>query len=221
MADTLQALMAGPMRGARLSIPPDLWRTRPVVIIGGGPSVTPEDLAAVCRSRATVIAVNDAFRSIGWADACFTIDDFWLRKRVEELAGFGGELIVAVPFRFKLDPALGVVRRVERREGGPRLNPSPDVVYYGENSGHGALTFSAAQGARKIFLLGFDMKAAGHWFPPYEWQCRFGVRDYPRWIGHFRAIAPLLKSAGVDVVNLNPASGIRCFRFGNLSELDS
>jgi hypothetical protein len=197
------------------------WASRPVVIVGGGPSVRPGSLEQDIRGRATVVAINDAFRHLPWADAVFTIDIGWLRHRWIPLTLFAGQLICPADRKCPPVARRGTIRIITLCDDTmPQLNPSPDVVHYGENSGHGALTFAAANGARRIYLLGFDMNApGGHWFGEYEWHCRFGARDYPRWIRHFAVVAPMLQAAGVDVCNLNPLSAIRCFRFGTLAEL--
>src|SRR6478735_2256963 len=47
-----------------------------VVCLGGGPSLTPEDVGA-CRGRAVVIAISDAYRLAPWADVLYSCDAKW------------------------------------------------------------------------------------------------------------------------------------------------
>ena len=55
---------------------PPIWRGATVVCLGGGPSLTAAD-AAQCRGRARVIAINDAYRLVPWADLLYFCDYRW------------------------------------------------------------------------------------------------------------------------------------------------
>jgi hypothetical protein len=49
-----------------------------VVCIGGGPSLTRDDVD-YCRGKAFVIAINDAYKLAPWADALYACDGLWWR----------------------------------------------------------------------------------------------------------------------------------------------
>lgn len=191
------------------------WRDRPVFLIGGGPSAA-QHIEAV-HGRGLCIAVNDSFRKCPWADGVFTIDDYWLSRRYDELKAFAGAIVVGVPLDFA-KPLPSDVERIECRKGAS-LSDDPSLCFEGDNSGFAALCWAIANGAHTIVLLGYDMDQAGHWHGGYEWKCKFGVRDYPKWRRHFEMIAHLVRARGVDVVNLNFNSRIRCFRFERLDRV--
>jgi len=188
------------------------WAARPVLLVGGGPSAGTIDIDRA-RGRLTVVAINDSARALPWADALFTADVFWLRRRREMARYFAGARIVAAPAGCKL-PWIGRLDRIERRDA-CGLPDDPNVSHAG-NSGRGALTHAVAAGAIRIALVGYDMTGPGHWHGGYEWTCRFGVRDYPDWAAEMTAFAGDIAARGVSVVNLNPASAIRCFGFATL-----
>lgn len=191
------------------------WSREPVFLIGGGPSAA-EHIEAV-RGRGLCIAVNDSFRKCPWADGVFTIDDYWLSRRANELKAFAGAIVVGVPLNFA-KPLPADVERIECRKGA-QLSDDLQLCYEGDNSGFALLCWAIANGAQTIGLVGFDMDQAGHWHDGYEWKCRFGVKDYPKWRRHFEMIAHLVRARGVDVVNFNFNSRIRCFRFDRLDRV--
>lgn len=197
-------------------MPPDIDWSRTVFLIGGGPSASHVDLKLL-RGRGVVVALNDSLRMVSWADAVFTIDDSWVNRRLGMLKAFKGRKIIAAP-REDVVGDIGEFESVERLVG-VALSWDPRVVHQGGNSGFAAICAAAARGAKRIVLIGYDMVEAGHWHGGYEWKCRFGVRDYPHWAKAFDAIAPSLARHGVDVINLNNASAIRCFRFAKLGEV--
>jgi len=172
---------------------PRNWQHQPVFLIGGGPSAAAVDLSAL-RGRGIVVAVNDSFRAMPWADVAFTADGVWLRRRAAELQSFAGAVVAAMPPGYRAPP-IDVVTV-------PRTT--------GYNSGRGALEYVLCQGAMHIALIGYDLNGPGHWHAGYDWTCRFGEKDYQSWAEEF---ASMRLPPGAAVVNLNPDSAIRCFPF--------
>lgn len=197
------------------------FRGQTVFLIGGGPSVTGQDLDGL-RGQGVVVAINDAFRTLPWADAIFTADGSWLRNRAEELRQAWSLIYAALPADLDLAAYFEDVRlpdhliHLERRDGA-RLNPNPQVVHYADNSGFGALTWAAALGAPRIVLCGYDLQEEGWWHGGYEWESK-GMDRYADWAVSYWLIARDLRRRGVDVVNTNPDSAIRCFRFARLED---
>lgn len=193
------------------------WRGETVALIGGGPSLKGLDLE-VLRDRAVVLAINDAVLHAPWAEACLTIDVVWLRRRRAVLEEFKGERIAAVPDDFPRDgwPVDTWLKR--RRLAG--LSSEPGVIHTGENSGFAALGLAITRGAARVALLGYDMRPqGGHFHAGYEWRTRYGVRHYRTWVRYFPSLADEARRRKVDVVNCNPNSAIKCFRFGSLEEV--
>lgn len=188
------------------------WRGRSVYLIGGGPSLKGFDLRQL-KGRGIVVAINDAVRSAPWADVAFTIDRTWLRRRRREMSGFAGEKLAAVPDGF---PNLGGYTYLRRLpEAG--LSADMGVLLAGGNSGFAALGMALMRGAGRVALLGYDLGAAGHFHRGYEWRSPYGAKDYPAWIDSFAVLAAA--AGDTDIINCNPGSALRCFRFGGFEEI--
>ncbi|MHB2169958.1 hypothetical protein [Alsobacter sp. R-9] len=192
------------------------WAGRTVYLIGGGPSLKGFDFQ-VLRGRGIVVAINDAILAAPWADVAFSIDTVWIRNRVEALRDWGGEFVAAVPQGY--EPPEGVRGRFLQRKQGTGVSPLPWIIMTGDNSGYAALSMALMRGAARVALLGYDMTTPGHWHEGYNWRSRYGARDYPRWAAMFGTLAVAAKARGVDVVNCNPQSRVRAFRFGQPLEI--
>lgn len=189
------------------------WTNRSVFLIGGGPSLTGFDFECL-RGRGVVVAINDAFRYVPWADACFSIDMLWLRNRATELRTFTGERIAAVPDYFRFQPQLPFLTKYRRvsRVGFNRTN-----IYTGDNSGYAALHLALMRNAARVALLGFDMNKPGHWHKGYEWispDPQFRV-----WAANFSVLALQAMRQGTRVINCNPASAVTAFPFADWQEI--
>ena len=191
-----------------------MWRGRSVFVIGGGPSLAGFEFDRL-RDRGIVLAVNDAIKAVPFADAVVSIDTVWWTHRKQFLRSFGGEKIAIVPPSHKTEP--GVTRYA--RDNRAMISRDPGVVCTGENSGFAAIGLAFMRRARVIHLLGFDMTAPGHFHSGYEWRCRYGAKDYPRWAGMFGVLQDEAVARGSRIVNLNPASAIRCFPFATIDEV--
>lgn len=207
-----------PVARVQATLPADLarWRGATVFLIGGGPSAEALDLEAM-RGRGLVVAINDSARKLPWADVMFSADMSYVQRRAELIRSFAGRVVLAAPSEFELPVGLGRVERVTRMPVGA-TSEDPMVTVTG-NSGFSGLMLAVARGAARVVLVGFDMAGPGHWFGEYEWKCRLGVEHYPDWIAQMDAVADWIRARGCDVVNVNPASAIRCFRFAPLGEL--
>lgn len=184
-----------------------MWSGRTVFVIGGGPSLTGFDFERL-RGKGTILAVNDAAKAVPFADALLSIDTVWWRNRARLLQSFRGEKIAIVPPSHPTEPDVTRYGRDSRAA----LSRDPQAVCTGENSGFAAVGLSIMRGANLIYLLGFDMTGPGHFHGGYEWHCRYGANDYPRWSQLFGVLQHEAQIRGVSVINLNPDSAIRCFR---------
>lgn len=195
----------------------DLIRGRRVFLIGGGPSAKGVDFDAL-RFYGIVVAINDWFRYIPGADIVFTADGAWLGKRAEELKRFHGIRVAAVPADV---PAVSQIDPIERLERCHNVAASIDsnLIHCSHNSGFGATNFAGTRKPKQMVLIGFDLNGVGHGHRGYEWRNRFGVEQYPAWAQAFAVLAQPLAARGIDVVNVNAQSAIRCFRFQSLQEL--
>lgn len=167
--------------------------------------------------RARVIAINDAVRLAPWADLLYFCDEQWYRWHETEVREFEGMKATLENFALR-DEVPGLACLAKRGEAG--LCAEPDGLHTGSNSGFQAINLAVHLGARKIVLLGYDMKAkAGqaHWFGDHPvptvktlWKDLF--------IPAFRTLADPLKRRGVEVVNATPDSALDVFPFSPLRE---
>ena len=196
-------------------IEPHDWGDRPVWIIGGGPSVSKCNLEHL-RGR-TVLAVKDSARMLPWATCLWGIDPQWQRNRVELLTTFRGERWIGSWIDCELE-ALPGVRYVCLRNGRKvfGLSVDPSYVVAGGNSGYSALNFATLRGAKKIALVGFDMREeanATHWFETYPWRSSGAAKNLVRWAPNFDEIGRDAKRLGIEIVNTSPISLIKAFPY--------
>jgi len=184
------------------------WDGQTAWVIGGGPSLRGRDLSGL-TSRGRVLGVNRA--ADFWpVDATFTRDRVFRQKRRYDLAAWAQdhEVYVAIRAGESHDPLPGV----------RYLTLGEDVG--GLNSGHGAIQLALRKGARRIILLGFDLTETGagpsHWHEGHAWANGKGQRYYERWAADFERIEV---RPGVEILNANPESAVRCFPFAPYATL--
>ena len=105
--------------------------------------------------------------------------------------------------------------------GGYRIGTTK-MMSFKNNSGYGAINLAAAMGVKEIYLLGFDMHGNKRgkqkwWHDGYPVD--YGEGSYAKYAKAITGLAPMLKEAGIKVVNLNKNSSLGCFPFGNLQDV--
>jgi hypothetical protein len=88
------------------------------------------------------------------------------------------------------------------------------VVHFNGNSGAQAINLAVLFGARRLVLVGFDMRDAAdgtrHWFGKHVGGMeRRG--QYSGWVKAFDRIAADLKAWGIEAVNCSPVSALHQF----------
>lgn len=202
--------------------PPALWEGATVVIIGGGPSLTPWQVEA-CRDRpgTRVIAVNNAYQLAPWADMLYFCDDKWWGWHAKHLADWRGMIVRLQGGQHDFgDPRIRVIRNLDQAAG---LSLDRRGVHHGKNSGYQAINLSVHLGVKKIVLLGFDQKGVvegrrerTHWHPDHPGGTSSVV--YYEMRPHFDTLVRPLAQLGVEIVNCTPGSAINCFRRGDIHE---
>lgn len=166
------------------------------------------------RGRGRIIGVNDAGLHLApWCDILYWSDKRWLEWNADDLFLHSGP--------------LKVTRRAPHIETGFEIKVlghmpgtfSNDPRYLGGIcSGSCALNLAVLLGARKIVLLGFDMKDGvgnyhnNHLMPP-------GKNQYKsRFLPAIEKMAPQIANLGVKVFNATPDSALLCFPKISLEE---
>lgn len=183
---------------------PRLWPDATVVLLGGGPSLTPADVDA-CRGRARVVAINDAYRLAPWADVLYACDAQWWAWH-RGVPSFTGR-------KYSIDPRAAHWPGVQilRNTGELGLEDAPDGLRTGGNSGYQAINLAVHLGAARILLLGYDLQATGgrhHWFGAHPNRTPPPLAAFRR---HFAALIDPLRARGIPIVNCTPTTALEAF----------
>jgi len=193
---------------------PELWRGATVAILGGGPSLSVDQVAQVCASGCRVIAVNNAYAIAPFADMLYFCDHDWWREHAERAAyrEFAGiKVTLENPKVVKAEPAVRSLQNLGRTG----LCAERHGLHTGQNGGYQAINLAVHLGAKRIVLLGFDMKvSADGRFNWHSGHRRKGSPDqYARlMLPKFPTLLGPLAARGVEVLNATPGSALKCFR---------
>lgn len=187
------------------------WAGR-CIVAASGPSLT-EEAAALCRGE-HVIAVNDAYRRLPWADVLYACDLAWWRHH-EFCTGFAGERWTTHSLSPKndkrtIDDALGL--RIIEGADGQGFSRDLARIHYASNSGFQAVNLALLFGADPVVLVGFDMREVDrkrHFFGSHPAPLRDG-HSFAPWIAGFARAADLLGKFP-RIINATPGSALTCF----------
>jgi len=201
-----------------------MWEGQTVVIIGGGWSLMDFDWKKLRPYRC--IGCNDAYQ-LGprVVDLCFFGDGHWFRIHnrdwIDEtgtpgLRKFHG--IVATNTEKAVRGSW--VKRLVRRPRG--LRREPWMCAWNGNTGAAAVNVALHTGAKKIVLVGFDMKLSPEGIANYHPNLKDKPNEevYPRFIAGFENLKMSLREMyqGVVVVNATPGSAMSTFPVMSLDE---
>ena len=176
---------------------PCLWPDSTIVCLGSGPSLT---LADVERIRpAHVIAVNDAINFAPWAPVLYAADWKWWEWYPHWLTTEGLH-------RFTTSPAM--------RTGWPAvtslyatptgLSLRRTCLATGGSGGYAAVNLAVLLGARRIFLLGYDMMPGPQGEHHFFGEHRDGSHlAYAARLRPWPELVEAVHEQGVELVNLS------------------
>lgn len=187
-----------------------------VVCIGGGPSLTAQDVD-LCRDKARVIAINDAYRVAPWADVLYGCDPKWWKWH-DGVPGFAGaKWSLDQPNWATLQNRFTDVQLVGNA-GLSGLSLDPAEIATGSNSGYQAINLAVLLGATRILLLGYDMQPDGkrmHWFGGHPDRATL---PFVVFLSAFKSLAAPLKAAGVEVINCSRQTALTAFPRATLAD---
>lgn len=109
--------------------------------------------------------------------------------------------------------------RVGYEPGFPPIG-SPEIQA-GRSSGHSAISLAIAMGARRVCLIGYDMRLVDnreHFHSDYR-----GGRDLTiyekEFVPSFHGWNEAARASGVEILNCTPGSAVQEFRFADLGEV--
>ena len=226
---------------------PHIWDEGDVWIIGGGPSIPkqfniPDKIVRKVVSGSFspdvyspymsalhdkhVIGINVAYQLGDWMDMVFFGDGGFFLKYQERLAKFP-KLKVSCSPKTNDVPWVKYLFRDHKHPRG--ITSNPKAVSWNGNSGAAAISVAANAGAKRIILLGFDMKVNDrsdqHWHDEYGRSAGKGTEHrakklpFHKHLRGFPAIADDAKRRGIEILNASPESAIECFRKVSVKEL--
>lgn len=200
------------MTDQRATDVPELWPGETVAILGGGKSLTADQVNA-CRGRVRVIGINDAYRLAPWADLLWFCDEKWFNWHRAGVLSFRGQVATLENYHLRdVVPGLWCLHNV----GQTGLYPERWGVMTGGNSGYQCINLAVHLGARRILLLGYDMKP-GHWFGDHPKATQPHVYAGTM-LPKFPTLVEPLKQRGVEVINCTPGSALACFPKADLAD---
>lgn len=195
------------------SLTPGQWAYKPIVIIGGGPSLKAfkwERLKEWQGKGGYSLGLNMAF--IHNPTANLVLDWRLLEKLDEDLRWMqyrGHKLWLAYePERRYLPHAMADLQKLQYSADWPRH--LSDGIYRGTNAGVAGLCLAYLLGCDPIYLLGFDLTGnptgrTMNWHEEYHRHGWAGnVHAYNNYAEDFARIAPMVKDR--TIINLNPKS---------------
>ena len=194
------------------------WNDKPVVLVGGGPSLRGFAFNQLLAFDAWLVGVNDSIFCLPRCDCGVSVDRVFVEQRRERLAekiAGGMEMIIATgPIERNLD-ATYMPRRLSNK-----LSDKPDELVTCGTSGYGALNVAYLKRAKRILLLGYDYSADGsHHHADYPWHKPPKRADcWSFWAKFYDSTRAQLDAAEIDVFNASPKSTIKAFQKGSIEE---
>jgi hypothetical protein len=191
------------------------WQDMTAIVAATGPSLT-VGVAECCRwahaaGTHAVIAVSDAWRLMPWADALYSCDARWWDLHQPAFAGDKWSSH-HLPDNDKRAAASRHGLNLVRGRAGQGFSFDPECIHYGANSGFQAVNLALLFGARRIVLVGFDMRLVGgrsHFFGEHPAGLR-RTSNHRNFISAFEVAAASLP-AGIEIRNATPGSALRGF----------
>ena len=198
----------------------DRGQGEPCFIIGGGASLKGFDFERL-RGKGRIIAINRAYEHLPFADIHFFMDNRYYKRVQAEAAWqtFPGRKVYLNMSGYPVDKGIVSLHALGRTGLSTSMGQG---LYHGNHSGVGAIGLAYCLGANPIYLLGFDCNksdGASHFHDGYGAPTRDSVLE--GFIKDIDALADLIKPTGTRIINLNPASAIRCFPFGKMDDIKS
>jgi hypothetical protein len=210
-----------------------IWPNSTVFIIGGGPSIVGQDLCLPPRGgeygleaylqKQHVLGVNNALYLGDFVDVLFFGDAkwyWWNREAVQAFPGPKYTLNKGTKYGHKsVENEKGIVTLTKRRHKGLFLKDEGGLAW-NRSSGAAAVNVAIHLGAKRIVLLGFDMRNV-------DGQKNFLRHDqentkpnpYINFIEGFRWIAKAAQKTGIKIWNATPGSVLPYFERFRLEDL--
>ncbi len=219
---------------------PKIWDDGECWILGGGPSMprqfgVPESVIQQVLNgvkppsvyspylypihQRNVVGINAAYLIGNWMKVIFFGDQGFFKSHKLRLAKYPGLVVTCAAPKAYEYRRYGI-KLVERDSMKAGISSEPNKVIWNHNSGAAAISLAVHLGAKKIRLLGFDMRADEsntHWHSVYKKN--LSDHTVKRHLRGWPQIAADGKKMGVEIINVSPDSAIESLPKATLKEV--
>lgn len=188
-------------------------RTGAYTVIASGPSLKKEDCEKA-RKETQVIVVNNAVKYCPDADVLYACDLSWWDNYPELWKDFKG---IKATWSKEASIKYGLTHYVGQNKPGLGKN----IIHTGGNSGYQAVNLAYLLGAKRIFLLGFDMQLTNNQVHFHGKHTKSQNPDsglLSKWVKNFQKLDEDLTNEGIELINLTRETALTCKR-ANIDEL--
>lgn len=200
--------------------PAPIWKDESVIIVGGGRSLLDFDWSVIKKYK--VLVCNRAYLKMpdGIADAVIMCDKSALNASYEDLQTFPGIVFLNLPEQKKWTEVNcpSWAYSIERFLG---TGLCDNGLCWNGHTGAAAINLALLCGAKRLYLLGFDMKAEDQknpdWYrQDHEWDKNNPAVDarFDNWLGTFPAVERDRESMfpAAQIINVNDNSALDTFQ---------
>lgn len=192
------------LEGSRYSEVIPAWEGETVAIIGGGPSLTTDQIEAVHGVRC--VAINNSYQLAPWADALYFSDWEWFDNNPAARNFAGLKISIQNERAQVVDASVHLLRN----GGADGLSNDPKEIRTGRNSGYQVVNLLVLAGVKKIILLGVDGQKSDagrtHWHAGHKYPTPDAAFELYR--KAFSSIEHQIAAMGVRIFNCSAHSAI-------------
>jgi lipopolysaccharide biosynthesis glycosyltransferase len=180
-----------------------IWEGEDCWILGGGPSIKGLNLSLLDDKK--VLGVNDGYL-FDCCDICYFGDTIWWKHHKEGIVEWGKPLFSTSSVHDPSINHLGVVTK--------GLTQAKDKLGWNQNSGFAAINLAIHLGAKRIYLVGYDMnfgtEGESNW---HENIRKVAKNSYDVFLRNQKRVAEDAKNKfpEVQIINTNPDSRLSAF----------
>jgi hypothetical protein len=197
------------------------WPGVRCIVAATGPSLT-DEVAEQCRIAHEkwthrVIAVNDAYRLMPFADVLYACDQAWWDLH-KGCPNFEGEKWTTSR-NGKVMPHVEYGLRFVNGQYADGFSLDPKLIHYGKSSGFQAINLAILFGASQIILVGFDMhiRRGRHFFGNHPRPLN-NQANFEEWVSIFDNAARALPDS-IQILNATPGSALKGFKMVDLASV--
>jgi hypothetical protein len=187
--------------------PKRVWDNRDVYVIGGGKSLEHFDWSLLLNK--CTIGCNDAYKyGVDISKICFFGDFLWFEEFKHDLTKYKGTVFTNAPALY--NTKINWLWTMQRESSGVHT----DSLGWNFNTGACAVNLAVLLGAKRIYLLGFDMKlinGQNNWHPNELAKPNPDV--FEKFIEGFKALKIDMdkKHPEIEVINITDDSDLNLY----------